>query len=356
MTSNPKKNKEKIMLKITQMSVCALHILLLLLLVTVSGCGPDRQKEHQKPAFSRNQTETYQQITVGINTTIKSVPILLAKELGYFHKEGIQVKIELYPSGVACKEALSSEKINIASVPEILAANDLFTDTSWSIIASINRSQTNQIVARRDHGINAINDLKGKTIGITMKSGAEYWLNRVLIYNHLTLQDVNLVNEKPAALVNILTSGSVDAIIVWHPHAYKAINLLKYNAFQFPVQLDQDMYWLLIGKNDWLAQNNSTLQRFLKALTLSEKFIQENTRQAKIITADFLKVPQDYLDFEWPLHQFKIELPQNLFLSMEEEIRFIMAGKTLSNKPDLKSHFYFDALDAVAPEAISIIH
>lgn len=336
-------------------SVTALIVLCVTLLIV---CGKDASAATDKKGTMPPPVLPVQpHLAIAINTTIKSAPLIIAQQAGFFTANGLDVELIVKQSGVKAINALHEGHVAMATVPEHIAAFDSLKRDDFQIVAVINRNQSHELIGRKDHGINSVSDLRGKKVAITKKSASSYWLHRLLVYNSLSMADIELIDASPPELVQLITEGSVDAVNTWHPHAYKSREALGENAFYLPTQLGQDMFWLLIGSRQWLAANPAVTVRLLKALEQTARFIKTKPDEAKTYLAAFLKLEKNYLDFEWPLHRFVVELPQNLILAMEQEAQWKIGQSGLQREvPDFLEFVYFEGLSTLNPATISIIH
>lgn len=333
--------------------IVAIIIALLLFLFTRSG-GSDSSPPGEEALRGNVPME---ELPIGINTTLKSTPVVIAQQMGLFERYGIQARVVTYQSGVEAMSALFSGEVDVATVPEHLAAFNSIERRDFRILAVVNRNQTQELVARRDRGIESPRDLKGRTIGLKKKSSSLYWLYRLLVYNNLSLDDVELIDSEPDDLPTMLSSGTVDAVITWYPHAYNCRDALGDDAYYTAAQLGQDMYWLVVGMEGWLDEHPGIVLRFLQALRESVDYINVHPREAKEIVAEYFNMEQEYVDFEWPLHTFRLELPQSLLLALEQECRWkIKQMEDGTEMPNYLEFIYFDGLASVAPEAVTIVY
>ena len=325
--------------------------------IALSGCG-DSPPEAPPAAPSAKKVPTERiPVRIAINSTLKSTPLIIAQRHGFFEEQGLIADMEVKQSGADTLKALHEGRVELATMPEILAAADTLKHDNWQILASVNRSNTTLLIGRRDHGITDIADLAGKKIAIKVKSGSSYWLSKFLVYNAISAKDITLVDAPPKEIVRLVTEGETDAAITWHPHAYKILQNLGDNAISFSAQQDQEMYWLLAGERDWLSRHPEAAQGIIRALVQAEEFIASNPSRTKKEVADYLDLNLEYVDFEWPLHKFLVELSQNLYLTMEDEVRWKANRSSASiTPPDLANFFFFDALSAVRPDAVDIVH
>ena len=69
-----------------------------------------------------------------------------------------------------------------------------------------------------------------------------------------------------------------------------------------------------------------------------------------------LKIEKQYIDDEWKLHSFRLELPQRLILSMERQCQWkINRMQERRNIPDYLRFLYLDGISSVKPENITVI-
>ena len=73
------------------------------------------------------------------------------------------------------------------------------------------------LVARNGSGINTIADLKGKRIGTPFASTAHYSLLAALAQNNLALNEVQLIDLQPQAILAAWQRGDIDAAYTWLP-------------------------------------------------------------------------------------------------------------------------------------------
>jgi NitT/TauT family transport system substrate-binding protein len=296
-------------------------------------------------------------VSIGINGTIKCSAIIIGEELGIFEKNALEVSIVKYSSGNEAMKSLFSGKINLATVPEHIPAFDSFNRSDFQIASVINRNRTNVLIADKSRGILGISDLKGKTIGLKKRSSSIYWLSRLLLYNDLSIEEVNLKDASPQALVEMLSQGKVDAILTWYPYVRDAEVELKDRTYRVAAQLGEDMYWVIAGMSDWLNKNHALMVRLLQAIQEANDFINAHPSGAKHIVAKYLGIQTPYIDSEWPLHRFDLELPQHLIIAMEQVARWKLSQMSDEHSlPNYLNYIYFDALEEARPNAVSIIH
>ena len=214
------------------------------------------------------------------------------------------------------------------------------------------------MVARKDHGIEQLSDLKGKRVGVMRGSQAEFLLARLLTLKSIPSQDVVVVDLSPSQQITSLENGEIDAAIVWEPFVQKLKDALGKNAVILPGQSGQDLYWVLVCKDEFINRQPMVVQRFLSALLTAERFIVSNESEAKAIVVQKLGLDPPYLDLVWTTTRFKVLLPQAMLLTMEDQARWLISsGLTKKTEiPDFLDFVYMQGLETLKPEAVTIIH
>ena len=96
--------------------------------------------------------------------------------------------------------------------------------------ASYTKPTSDQFVglaASAGSGINSVQDLKGKKVGVTFGSTGDLYLRRLLRNNGIKSSEIKRINTRPPSLVSVLDTGGVDAIIAWEPNLTRALDKVK---------------------------------------------------------------------------------------------------------------------------------
>ncbi len=184
-------------------------------------------------------------ISIGATTQELSTLIWIAEEKGYFEENGLDATVKAYDTGIETKNALLAGEVDVADTVDFVITGLGLEGVDIKVLASIDTAIIDYIIARKDRGISSLSDLKGKKIGIKRGSSAEYYLGRTLLFNNLSLQDVELVAIHPPDMPEAIAQGEVDATITWHPHNYHIKNSLGDNAIVWSAHNEQPVYWVV---------------------------------------------------------------------------------------------------------------
>jgi NitT/TauT family transport system substrate-binding protein len=207
--------------------------------------------------LTRDEPEKYsgpvEKITVAAAEYLTGALVYIAEDQGIFEENGLEMTIKSYGSGKACADALIDGEADISTSADFVFVSNSFEYTDLRVFGTVATKQVKELVARKDRGITAINDLVGKKIGVTKKSGAEFQLGVFLTFNGISQEDVELVDLRPPEMLGAISNGDVDAVFIWDPYLYYIKKELGENATSW--HGGEDFYFVLLAKEDWLEKN-----------------------------------------------------------------------------------------------------
>lgn len=310
--------------------------------------------------FNKSETVKYtgpiEKITIG-NLGVYSTFNLVAKEKGYFLENGLDVEINEYESGPPQIDDLLSGKISFAIAGEFPGVTRMFNNKNLRILAMLSKQKLSEVVARKDRGINSPKDLKGKKIGLTKGSVNEVFLGRFLLFNNLSISDVNIIDLSPLEMTKQIDNGQIDAVAAYEPTPYNIKKILGNNAIDWFTQGHQETYVLAYTTEEFIKNHPQVVERYLRSLAQAEQYTKDNNTEIKYFIANTLHYDNDYINYIWPKITFILSLDQELILVFENVTRWAIENKltSITTVPNYLNYIYFDALEAVKPEAISII-
>ena len=281
--------------------------------------------------------------------------VYVAEDQGFFEENGLEVTIKDYESGKAAADSLLDGEADICTSADFVFVSNSFDHADLRVFGTVATSEVKELVARKDKGITTIDDLIGKKIGVTKRSGGEFALGRFLIFNALSYEDVELADLKPNEIVEAVLNGDIDAGFTWDPNVYNIKEKLGDNAMSWTG--GQDFYFVLLTKEDWIKNNPAAAERFIKSVLEAEDYIKDNSEEAKEFVKNRFNYKLDYIDYSWPKREFAVILEQAMLITFEDQARWrIKQGLTDATEvPNYLYYIYMDALEKVKPEAVKII-
>lgn len=313
-------------------------------------------------AYLHARSHTPSRATYTITTGLigeYAAPIRIAQHQGYFAQHGLHVTIKEYSSGPAAVADVLNGTIDTAVASDFAGVSNMFAGQDIKIVANMSKSDAFSIVARKDHDVHNIDDLRQKRIGITEYTVGQFYLGQFLALHNLRPQDITLVNMTQPELVSAVANGSVDAGVLFEPNAYAAKMALGSNAVSWSVQNGQSIYSLLYGSGNLARKHPEILVSYMQAVLEGEQFIQSHNEQTmQIITHDLHYSPA-YMTYIWPRFQFATSLDQELLIDMENEANWAIDNGIAPQGAQLPNYLRFIDLSpllTIKPDAVTIIH
>lgn len=315
--------------------------------------------------FQGTGTETYtgsmDKVTLGVEKSLLPASVWIAENKGYFQEEGLDVTIQEFDSGKASLLAMlaGDQSIDISAAAPTPIMFNSFDREDFFIFATFAYAYEDiKVIARKDHGIATAADLGGKKIGTRMGSTGQFFTETFLIQNNVQTTDVELVDIAPSDLPEALNNGEIDAMVIWEPHGSTAMELLEDNAIRLPsADVYKTTFNFLTMKN--FANNNpEVIKRFIRAIDKATTFIENNKEESQTIVAERLDLEKETVALHWDVFTFELSLDQSLLVGIEDEARWAMKNNLTdaTEIPNYLGYIYLDAMDAVKPEAVGIIH
>lgn len=171
--------------------------------------------------FAGNTQTPKQKIVVRIGTTVAYyealIPLLVADSLGLFEKEGLDVTIVGFPGGAETRKALIAGEIDFGAQSAVHVGIARSAGVDMVVVMSLHEVNTIDICAR--HDIKSLEELKGKSIGVTVE-GSLSWAAALGYLKRVGLEpnsDVKIlgIGSDPVVIVTSLKEGRVDAYACW---------------------------------------------------------------------------------------------------------------------------------------------
>jgi len=301
--------------------------------------------------------EEIEKVTIATYLGEFSSLVFIAENQGYFTNNGLDVTITEFETGLGPVQAVLSGDADFATASEFVLVSSSFNNEDLKAVSLIDTASAIELVARKDREINNPADLRGKKIAIPRKTAAEFFLGNFLIFNNMSIDDVEVIDMGPSKIIEAMSDGTIDATMIWQPNVYQITNRLGDNAITLPATTGQEFLFLMIGDGKKIDTNPLIVKRLLNALLEAEVFASNNPIETQNIISERTNLEIDYLKSVWQGNDFALSMPQRLLLAMEDEARWVIKNTLVQEKeiPNYLDFLYIDALDSVKPEAVTVI-
>jgi NitT/TauT family transport system substrate-binding protein len=299
-----------------------------------------------------------EKITIAVVHNYFPALIFIAKANNYFNDERLDVTLQMHTTGVSAIDALLAGKADLASTAETPVMFAITGGRRLSLLAETLVSDRElAIVARKDRGIAAPSDLKGKKIAVTAGTIREFFLYAYLGVNGISPNEVVIARLASDTHMNALLSGKVDAVSTWNPQLKKLQKALGERGLTFYMDPPHSIITVLSSRPELPSQKPDAVKGILRALIRAENFAREKPREAVNLIAAAIDMDPAELAESWKPEGFRVSLDQQLLLSLEDESRWAIKNRlTKAAKiPNYLDYIYFDGLKSVKPEAVRIL-
>lgn len=207
------------------------------------------------------------------------IPPYLAKDLGYFKEEGLEVEIVSFEGGVGSLRAMMAGSADLALTsgdPPILARAQGAT-----IKLILSSSPLLEAVMTVQGNIKELKDLKGKKIGIQEPNGfADIFSRRLLGLAKIKPDEVQFISTSTAGRVPALLTGQVDTGVMHVEQAIRAIkrNPNLRNLVNFWEVFPNAFYNVIVTQEKTLKEKPELIEAFVRAVIKANRYIYKNKK------------------------------------------------------------------------------
>lgn len=266
-------------------------IISLILIAVVAGCG--EQKKNQ--AASGDQAKN--------NVVEFKYPdnpyfdlFYLADQLGYFKDANVKPKyVGKIAEGQVIPSVISGA-IDFGNRHTPLVISAIAGGADIKIIAAGTQSTQDsphmKYFVRKDSGINSIQDLVGKKIGINSFGACSEYVTKKLLKDNGLEGKVQFVQTPNEQLDQVLKQGSVDVSIIHPPTSGRAENTPEFKKLFSDYDIDQGVSgmnpYTVNGK--FAREHPEALKEVVAILAKTAKWVSEHPDEARRLTAERLKM------------------------------------------------------------------
>jgi NitT/TauT family transport system substrate-binding protein len=206
--------------------ITSLAVIILMCLVGFGFFISTRKKSESVPLAAQGP----QSIKIGYMPFTTNWPVFIAMEQGIFEKHGLKVELVSFNSGVDAANAVVSNQVSAHAVNTFVDLFNLEARSPGRIkVFALQRlsadAYSEALLARKDSGIQKVEDLKGKKIGITPGAFTETIVQEAYKEKIDLRKEANFVTLAPNLQVSALESGQIDALVTYEP--YMTMTVMK---------------------------------------------------------------------------------------------------------------------------------
>jgi len=213
--------------------------------------------------------------------------VWIAKDIGAFEKNGIDAVIIYIASGPVSVQALIGGDLQVVSGATNAVINAVLNGASIVGVAATANRPYHRLFVQQD--INKIEDLKGKTLGVTRFGSITDNLTRILLRKAglegaVNVRQMGGIIEVGAAFQNHLIAGAVTSELrVTPPSMAKVLTRL------IDLGIPYSMNTIAVTR-DYLQRNSAAVEAAIKAYAEGIAFLNTNKEQSLKIIAKYSRI------------------------------------------------------------------
>ena len=232
-------------------------------------------------------------IKIGIpSLTVTMLPVAVAKEQGFFQKEGLSVETVLMPAALNIKVLLSGDIQYATTITSGVVANIRGINTRV-VMCFVDRVLLDLVGIPE---IGAIPDLKGKLIGISSRGGLhDVAMRRIFAQSGMDASQATFITVGgQGAMLASLQSKRIAAGLLNPPHNFLAYREGLKN-LGFAGNFVRIPSTGIVAMRETLERSPDQVRRVLRALTRARAFAKDNKPAAVAILKRFVRISDDEL-------------------------------------------------------------
>jgi len=189
--------------------------LLLVFVLFTAACGNTTTTKTDNKESNNTEKPSGEELTIGILPAESAIPIILAKENGYFAKEGINVSIKSFSAPTDRNVAIQASELDGTIADVMTAAAFMENGIKMKITSDI--SEDFKILSSPNSGITEMKDLNGKNVSLVPNFILEYIMDDFAAKEDFTYNIVEIPSFSGRA--EALIADKVDGVVYTEPQA-----------------------------------------------------------------------------------------------------------------------------------------
>jgi ABC-type nitrate/sulfonate/bicarbonate transport system substrate-binding protein len=279
-------------------------------------------------------------IRIGIISTVFGyAPVYVAKEKGFFKREGLFPEIIVISRNENIVQALVSDSIQFGNVPpNLLLTMRQQGFSEIKLIAGSFNGTTYSLIALAKH--KRMEDLKGGArLGMSGFTSAGTMMMKQLLkergVNYPRDYSLISIGNGSAGLYQALQTGQIDAALLAQPLSLIAIEQGLSNLIDAYKVLPEYQLSAIGVREGWAQKNRSLVVRYLKALLSTYQWLHDNRDEAIKLLGPITKLERKYIPASWEVYTKTQIWPRNGEVSVRgvQTILNLMAEDGVLKKP-----------------------
>ena len=326
----------------------------------VTGCGSTSNAGSSGSGSGGAQTESTGELTkvryatmTGSNTQWYGI---IGQEKGIWEKNGLDVSITEFASGIETINTLATDQADIGFVTDFAGLNR-FGNAEGQADMKFFEEQcktASYALYANPETVKSAEDLKGKKILVVKGTFLEY-LDAVTVEQAgLTMDDVTEVpTEGGQAALGAASSGEADAM--WTAgDAARRLGELGWKPIKTQSDIGVNTYVFHVAKDEYLKNNSDTVQKFIKAYEEINQFVKANMDEAADIIVKKTGIEKEMFTKTVQASEVIPEFTKESVEALEKIDAWAVENGFYGNNLNINDYIDTSALKAVFPDKAEV--
>lgn len=275
----------------------------------------------------------------------------VADRQGFFKDEGLDVTVRYSVSGKAAVDAEVAGAGVMAVSGALPAVTPAAAGAPIVVVAPVGSGAGNEkIVVTK--GIEKPEDLVGKRVGFQYGSQAHLIYLKVLAKYGISPSGVTAVNVKAEALPAALARGDIQAVVVWEPHAGKAVEAAPGSRVLMSSTGLTRNSQVVTMRRDFVKADPASAQKILRALLRATDFIAKNPDRAAEDTAAIGKLEPALVRKLMPIFAYRMVIDDQFVQEMQDDADFLFQQGMVKRQVQARDFIEWTLLKEIAPHNV----
>lgn len=297
-------------------------------------------------------------VTIAVPMQISSAAAIVASSQGLFKNNGVEVVSLPFTLGRDALQSVLDGHADLALVADTPLMFALIGGAPITILAGVAQDRHSlAVVGRKDHGVAQLQDLQGKSVGLSLGTNLTYFLDAMLQVHGIPSESVRLVDLQTPDITKALLAGNIDAAVLYQPFLAE---VEKKMGDRIGLFYGEDIYsyrFYLTGKTAYIDAHPQEIARVLSGLIAAKKSIQSDPVAARNLVADAIKVEHETIAKIFDPDAYMVSLDQAMLLTMDDQTRWAMKRGLVKAGPipNYLNSIKYQHLEAVSPGAVTMV-
>ncbi|MCF3933170.1 ABC transporter substrate-binding protein [Acuticoccus sp. M5D2P5] len=252
-------------------------------------------------AFAAQGAAAQDSVEIGLatKTWYPSVIAEAALRQGLFEKQGVDATLTVYQSGAEAFTAMAAGAADVVSTAPNAVASGRPRGVNSKIIGESGDNNFGwQLIVPTDSDLKTLEDLDGKTVGITSAGSLSDALAKWA--KSKAGVEFNTIPLGGGGLVPNLLTGNVDAAVIYSPLSYQVIKDGDgVSIFDFGAQMPAHLNAGWAATDAMIADNPELIQKTVNALYEGLAYLQDNPEEGIALVAEINGIPEEIAKEEY---------------------------------------------------------